>query len=168
VDAIHLRFFGDSIGSGDFRVDEHGMVVLPVIGTRDAIHQDPDSLKAEVVRSYRRTFRYAPEATVLRRITVLGAVARPGLYMADATMNPADVIAMAGGALAQGRANDVQIFRNGNAFLAPTTTAQGTLPVQLHSGDQLYVPEASQRAKNAALWLSAIGTITAIVALIVR
>ncbi len=167
-DAIHLRFFGDSAGSGDFRVNESGQVTLPMLGARDATHQDPDLLKKEVTAAYARTFRYAPEVVLLRRITVLGAVAKPGLYLADPTMSITDLLALAGGPMPNGRPDEVQIIRNGQPVTAQVNRRTVLASMKLRSGDELYVPERGWLARNSGLVLGAVGSLVAIVSLVVR
>jgi protein involved in polysaccharide export with SLBB domain len=166
-DAIHLRFFGDSAVSGDFRVDKHGDVTLPLLGVRSAANQDPDALLKDITSEFARTYRYAPEVTLLRRITVLGAVTKPGLYLADATMGINELLALAGGPLPQGRPDEVKIIRDGQTFTARTIVG-GASGASIRSGDQVFVPERSWVSRNMPVLLGGLSGLVALLSLAVR
>lgn len=167
-DAIQLRFFADSGLSGQFRVDERGHVVLPMLGDRDAVHQAPNTMRTEIRQAYAQYLKAPPDVTVLRRITVLGAVMKPGLYLADPTMSVADVLALAGGPSPDGRTGEVQIRRNGHPVTEQISSAAPIASTPLRSGDALYVPERSWGSRNVPLLLGAMGSIAAIVSVLRR
>jgi protein involved in polysaccharide export with SLBB domain len=123
-----------------------------------------DSLKHLLVTTYSEYLRDpAIEVTFLRRVTVLGAVKNPGLYPVDPTMTVSDAVALAGGALPNGRPHNFELRRNGQRIDVDfnLTTPIGHTPIR--SGDEIYVPERSWFARNGALVIGASITAVAIV-----
>ncbi len=51
---------------------------------------------------------------MLRRVRIMGAVNRPGLFPVDPTITVADALAMAGGATPLGDPDKLQVLRNGS------------------------------------------------------
>lgn len=150
-DAIRLQLSvgGEEQGyDGEYMVDEAGVLSLPLIGSMRAIDVPSAQLRQRIIDHYESMFRnQAIQVTILRRISVMGAVKSPGLYLVDPTMRISDVIAEAGGANEDGRVNEARILRNGQELrveLAP----QSPLPAELRSGDQLFIPEKSWLARN--------------------
>lgn len=143
-DAIRLRIWREPDLSGDFTIDENGVVTLPKIGPMRAIGEPVDSLKRSLLEQY-RVYLNEPsiEVVPLRRIQVAGAVRVPGLFTIDPTMTVADVVALAGGVTPDGQFDHVMLVRAGrpvNARLSPETRA---VQLALQSGDELFVPERS-------------------------
>lgn len=170
-DAIQLQLVipGDAGAgqdySGDYMIAESGTVALPLIGEVQARGVPAQQLRSRIIEGYQSLFRnQAVQVTLLRRISVLGAIRNPGLYHADPTMHIGDVIAMAGGATEAGRSDEVQIIRNGQKITTDISSSSA-LPTELRSGDQLYVPEKSWFSRNGA-WL--VGFTVGIVGVIVR
>src|SRR5215210_834950 len=80
-DTIRLRIWREPDLSGDFQVDESGLVVLPKLGPTRVSGQDPRALKQLVTQSYAEYLKNPSiDVQILRRIQVLGAVKNPGLY----------------------------------------------------------------------------------------
>lgn len=167
-DAIQLRFFADSGMSGQFRVDERGRVVLPMLGERDAAHQSPDRLRRDIRDAYAQYLKFPPDVLVLRRITVLGAVMKPGLYLADPTMSVADVLALAGGASPDGRTDEIQIVRNGERLATTVSSQMSVRATPVQSGDALYVPQRGWAAHNAPMLLAGLSSLAVITSVLLR
>lgn len=149
--------------SGDYMVAETGTVSLPLIGVLPAVNVPAQELRSRIVSEYESLFRnQSVQVTMLRRISVLGAVKSPGLYHADPTMRISDVIATAGGVLPNGKPDEVRIVRDGEEIVADLTPTS-SLPQGLRSGDQVFVPERAWIARNFP-WLVGLGiTITALI-----
>ncbi len=151
--------------SGDYMITEAGTVSLPLIGVIQAANVPSDQVRARIVEGYQSLFRnQALQVTLMRRISVLGAVRTPGIYHADPTMRIGDVIALAGGVGPNGKQNDVKIIRNGQE-VSTDLTLVSSLPGELQSGDQIFVPERSFVSRNFP-WL--VGVTLGIVGIIVR
>lgn len=166
-DVIRVRIWREPDLSGDFTVDEKGMVVLPRLGPLQVTREPADSLEAKLVRGFASYLSHsAIEVTLLRRVKVLGAVRDPGLYPLDATMTIGDAVALAGGVTPEGRADQIEVIRNGLALpdkLSPEARISDTT---IQSGDEIYVPERGWISRNPGVFAGLISaTATLIFAL---
>jgi protein involved in polysaccharide export with SLBB domain len=151
-DYVRLRIWREPDLSGEFQVDENGIVTLPKIGPQKVVGESPVSLKEKLLASYAVYLRNpSVEVTTLRRINILGAVQKPGLYPVDATMTIADALATAGGATAMGDPGKVELIRDGVRTSERITTLTRIGDTSLRSGDQILVPERSFVVRNATL-----------------
>jgi polysaccharide export outer membrane protein len=158
-DLIRLKIWREPDMSGDFTVDEGGVATLPRLGPIRVGNLPADSLKRTLVRSYSKYLRDpAVDITVLRRITVLGAVRTPNVYHVEPTMTVADALALAGGAAPNGKVDEVELRRRDRG--APVKLTRGTrlADTPIRSGDELYVPQRSWVSRNAPLVFGAVGT----------
>jgi protein involved in polysaccharide export with SLBB domain len=156
-DVVRLRIWMEPDLSGEFAVDNRGVVVLPRVGPVTVTSESAESLRARLRAAYGEFLNHTSiDVSLLRRVQVLGAVRSPGLYQVDPTMNISDVLAMAGGATNQGRIDQVELIRNGQKVasnLSPFTRV-GASPIR--SGDQLVVPEKSWIARNPGMVVGAV------------
>jgi polysaccharide export outer membrane protein len=163
-DAVRLKIWREPELSGDFQVDEQGQVVFPRIGPIRVSHLGADSLKTLLVSTYTTYLRDPSiEVTLLRRVNVLGAVRNPGLYQVDQTQTIADVLAQAGGATPDGKADRVELLRDGvrtGIRLQKDTRLFGSA---VHSGDQLWVPQRSWFSRNSGPLIGAGITATVVI-----
>jgi protein involved in polysaccharide export with SLBB domain len=163
-DVVRLRIWREPDLSGDFPVDERGTVVFPKIGPTVVAQVTTDSLKHLLVTTYSQYLRDPSiEVTFLRRVTVLGAVKNPGLYPVDPTMTVSDAVALAGGALPNGRPHNFELRRAGQRIDVDFNVATPIGHTPIRSGDELYIPERSWVARNGALLIGASITAVAIV-----
>ena len=168
-DVIRLKIWREPDMSGDIAVDEGGVATLPRLGPLAVANLPADSLKRMLLRSYAKYLRDpAVDITVLRRITVLGAVRTPNVYHVEPTMTVADVLALAGGASPDGKVDQVELRRRDRG--APVKLTRGTRleDTPIRSGDELYVPQRSWLSRNTGVVLGVIGTTTSILYLILR
>ena len=111
-DVVRLRSWREPDLSGDFPVDETGVVVFPKIGPLTVTREAPESLKSKLVSAYQRYLRNPSiDVTMLRRVNILGEVRNPGLHPVDPTMTVADAIALAGGVTPIGSADKIEVRR---------------------------------------------------------
>jgi protein involved in polysaccharide export with SLBB domain len=158
-DVLRLRIWREPDLSGDFPVDTHGRVVLPKLGSLDVASVDSDSLQPRLVRAYSEYLNNPSiEVVPLRRISVLGAVQKPGVYPVDPTMTVADVVALAGGASPDGKRDRVELRRGDERVSANLQQASRVADSPIRSGDQLYVPQRSWLGRNTALVAGLVGT----------
>jgi polysaccharide export outer membrane protein len=163
-DVVRLRIWREPDLSGDFQVDDRGTVVFPKVGPTNVAQTTTDSLKHLLVATYSQYLRDpAIEVTFLRRVTILGAVKNPGLYPVDPTMTVSDAVALAGGALPNGRPHSFELRRSGQRIDVDFNTATPIGHTPIRSGDELYIPERSWIARNGALLVGASITAVAIV-----
>jgi len=151
-DRIRLRIWREPDLSGDYDVDETGLVVLPKVGALRVTGMSPEELKQTLVKSYGVFLRNpAVEVRLLRRVNILGAVRTPGLYQVDPTMSLADAAALAGGASSDGSPDKVDLLRDGAKV--PVTLSRKTrlADTPLQSGDQLYFRQRSWVSRNTGV-----------------
>ena len=184
-DADSTRLSFSSLGPGDFilvkiwrepdlsdtvQVENDGLAVFPKLGSIRVTGIRPDSLERLLVREYSRYLQNPSiRVTVLRRITIYGAVMRPGTYPVDLTMTITDALALAGGATSEGKSDKVELRRGSvsrTIDLSGQTERVGDL--SLRSGDQLVVPQRSWISRNPGLIVATIGTLSSIVYLLAR
>ena len=91
------------------------------------------------------------EITFLRRVNVLGAVRKPGVYPLDPTMTVAMALAMAEGTTPEGRSDRVELIRDGERLIANINQRTRIAELPIRSGDQLYVPERAWISRNSVL-----------------
>jgi protein involved in polysaccharide export with SLBB domain len=126
-------------------VDSRGNVVLPQIGDVDVgripIAELRDTLKARYSKYIKEP---EVDVTVLRRVTVNGAVLRPDIYFMDVSATLRDVIARAGGVNEEvGNKNKVVVVRDGKNIKVPNWETDVSETSVLHSGDQVLVGRRS-------------------------
>jgi protein involved in polysaccharide export with SLBB domain len=167
-DRVRLKVWREPDLSGEFVVDEDGIVVLPKLGPLEIKHLSTDSLKALLVARYSASLRNpAVEVTVLRRINVLGAVRNPGLYHVDLTTTVADVLALAGGVSSEGNQDRIELVRGGKRQPVRLSQESRLADSPILSGDQLLVAERGWFARNTGLIAAAVtGTALVFAALI--
>lgn len=169
-DSVRLQVWREQDLSGTFAVDDRGIVNLPLLGELQVAGRDFGKLREDLVQEYRLYLTNPTiEVTVLRRLTILGAVAQPGLYPVDATISLSDALGIAGGITPAGNPDDIRLIRNGQMIrqeLDQTTTVGG---VDIRSGDQIVVSEKGWLARNpGALFGSLIGVATVVISALLR
>lgn len=163
-DAVRIRVYGDSALSGEYRVNENGRVVLPVVGRKQVAGLSPDSLRADLGAAYGQYYRDPVlDVTVLRRVSILGAVRQPGLYPVDPTVSLAEALATAGGVTGSADRGGIRLIREGRVLREELDreTLLGRTPIR--SGDRIYVGQKSWFARNWQ-WFAGTATSALIVA----
>jgi protein involved in polysaccharide export with SLBB domain len=168
-DRVRLKVWREPDLSGEFAVDEDGIVVLPKIGPVEVQKLSTDSLKTLLVARYSSSLRNpAVEVTVLRRVNVLGAVRNPGLYHVDLTTTVADVLAMAGGVSSEGNQNRIELVRGGKRQPVRLSRESRLADSPILSGDQLLVAERSWIERNTGLIAAGLTGTALILAALIR
>jgi polysaccharide export outer membrane protein len=168
-DVISLKIWREPDLSDTIRVDSDGMAVFPKLGPMKVVGIQPDSLERALVNSYSRYLQNPSiDVTFLRRITIWGAVVRPGPYPVDQTMTITDALALAGGPAQDGKSDKVELRRGHERTTLDLSGDPRIWDTPLRSGDQLYVPQRGWLSRNTGLVLGTVGTVTSIVFLIIR
>lgn len=169
-DVVRLRIWREPDLSGDFQVNEAGVVVFPMLGPTSVTSLSSASLRDSLVRGYQVFLRNpSVQVVLLRRVNVFGAVRNPGLYPVDPTMALGDVLAAAGGATAQGVPDEVRLVRAGKVISGNLSRDTRLADLPLQSGDQVVVPERSWVSQNTALVAAGItGAVSVFIALLNR
>jgi polysaccharide export outer membrane protein len=160
-DSVRVLIWQEPDLSGTFRVDETSVLTLPMLGPVRVAGMTAAQLRQRLMQDYSTQLRNPSiDVTILRRVSVLGAVRQPGLYEVDPTMRVSDVIAMAGGVGPEGDDDDIRILRNGVEVAEVELT--GPIGASVRSGDQIVVGERGWLARNER-WVMGIGaTVTAL------
>ncbi len=143
-DILRIVVWGQETYSGEYQIDERGILEYPVVGELDTRDLTVAELRDRIRHGLETIFN-SPFVTVRPqfRMAVLGRVGRPGLYVVDPTLSVLDVVAMAGGPAPAGNLNGVKLIREGSELrLALEGGIQGhTLQeIGVRSGDQIIVP----------------------------
>jgi len=155
--------------SGDFQVASNGKVVLPRLGELNVAMWPADSLQRILTDRY-KVYLNNPsiEVSLLRRVTITGAVRTPGVYPLDPTMTVADAVALAGGPAPDGKRDVVEIRRAGQRVVADLRSDAVIADSPVQSGDQLYVPTKAWLARNTWLISGAISVTALLVTQLMR
>jgi len=149
-DVVRLKIWREPDLTGDFQIDDRGIATFPKIGPVQVTAITPDSLRTMLMTTYSQYLKDPSiEVSMLRRVTVLGAVKTPGLYPVDPTMTIADVVALAGGAdVAVGNPKNLELIRGGKRQPVRFTLRTPVSELPIRSGDEIYLPERSWLARN--------------------
>jgi polysaccharide export outer membrane protein len=162
-DALKLTFWLEPALSGEYAVDESGAVVLPLLGSRSVTAVSAAELKRQLQADYAKEIQNQEVAIVLlRRVRVLGAVQKPGLYFIDPTMTLGDVVALAGGVTATGKQDEVKVFHAGHEVGSDLPLSELAIR-HLASGDGVVVPERSWFSRYGAVVIGGVITATGLI-----
>lgn len=167
-DVVKLWVWREEELSGEFLVPETGVVVFPKIGSQNVTDKPMPELRDALVAEFQKYLRNPSiEISFLRRVNVLGAVRKPGVYALDPTMTVAMALAMAEGTTPEGRSDRVELQRDGEKLIANITqrTKIGDLPIR--SGDQLFVPERGWISRNSGLLAAGVSGVFGLVSVLI-
>ena len=103
------------------RVNASGVVSLPLIGPVALAGMTTAQAEALIAQKYEKDFLQNPQVSLFikeftsQRITIEGAVARPGIYPVTGTLTLLRALALAGGGGQYALLNEVMLFRAGSA-----------------------------------------------------
>lgn len=155
-DIIRISVWREPDLSGEFLVDELGVVTLPLLGKMNVLDVPLSGLRDKLISRYTVELRN-PSITVtpLRRVYVLGEVTKPGPYTVDPTITLAGVVALAGGATPTGDLGRLRVVRNGAVLLGKVSATSSLSLVNIRSGDQVFVERRGWLDRNGAIAASA-------------
>jgi polysaccharide export outer membrane protein len=168
-DVIHVSIWREGELSGDFRVHPEGYVILPLLGQKPVTDLPWQRVRDRLLEAYQEELRNPSiELTPLRRIYVLGEVARPGLYPVDPTVSLAGAVALAGGATLMGDLRKLRVVRAGVVVLdgIPSEAALSSLDVR--SEDEIFVGRQGWFYRNSTFVISALLSVSTIVISLAR
>jgi polysaccharide export outer membrane protein len=153
-DVFDVRVFGEADLSGTYRVAQDGTIDFPLVGRLAVASREPTEV-ADLIASRLRDggMLRNPQVSVLvkeynsKRISVVGAVARPGTFPMSAGLTVVQAISLAGGFTPLASRNQTvvtrrvgdRVFRYRVAVDDVTDGQVADFP--LAAGDILYVPE---------------------------
>lgn len=150
---VHLDVLDDPDYTGNFRVDQQGNIMLPVLGAVHVAGETTEAARAAIARKLLDgEILKDPQVdvTVLEyvapQVTILGEVTAPGRYPLLAPTRLNDVLALAGGPTATA-GNQIVITGDGEKamevrLLGPGNARRVTNDVMVHPGETIHVQRA--------------------------
>lgn len=171
-DVLRIDVWPNNDLSGDFTVEESGLVYLPFLGEVQAAGVTLDDLRGRLREGYSQMIQNpVVTVSVVFNVGVLGAVSRPGVYQATTTTTLIDAIGMAGGFAPAADQERVRIVRDGRSIdvdaFRMLSTGQDVSALRLRSGDQVVV-EGSRGGVDWRSILSIVQTVVTIAVLVDR
>lgn len=146
-DRVVIEIWNEPEMSDTFAINQDGNVALPRLGIRQVGQQPIEEIESSLRTDFSEFLRNpSVQVAVLRRISVLGEVRQPGVYLADLTMGVRELIAMAGGATDPGGIGRVTIIRNGAPI--DLNGRDEVFLATLRSGDQVIVRQRNLLLRN--------------------
>ena len=155
-DVLRLRIWREPDLSGEFTIDESGVVTLPKLGAVRAVDEPVAALRTRIISSFAQYVTQPVEVTPVLRVRVLGAVRTPGIYKVEPTMTLSDAIALAGGTAPTGDENRAKLIRDGRTLDVTLTRDAILADSPLRPGDQVFVPERSWLSRNPGVIAGAV------------
>ncbi len=174
-DGVRIIFYNinDNI-SGDYYIQQDGLLQLPFIGNIDTRNRDFKFIKTQIVTKYDSLYKN-PELTVqpLLRINILGEVRNPGYYYVTDVEKITGILALAGGVTGAAASKEIYILRGEEEIELNVSelTAKGNTAADfgLRSGDRIFVPRSFWAdASQYAIIFSGIAVLSTVVALLIR
>ena len=168
-DVVRTAVWREGDLNGDWIVDEHGRLTLPMLGEFSVIGRAWDVLRDSLITQYQAQLKNPSIIlTPLRRVQVLGEVTRPGQYLADPTLSLAGLIALAGGATPDGDLHRVRVVRGGQTIIKSASVEGLLLQGGVHSNDQVFVDRRAWIERNGAFVASALISTAGIIITIIH
>jgi polysaccharide export outer membrane protein len=167
-DAIRIQVWREPDLSGEFVINELGVVTLPLLGRMDVVSVPLSELRDKLISAYAVQLRN-PSVTVtpLRRVYVLGEVIKPGQYAVDPTISLGGVLALAGGPTYVGDLHRVRVIRNGKVIVGRIDATTNPGMGDIRSNDEIFVDRRSWIDRNSTILasaaISALGIVLSIV-----
>jgi len=161
-DALRIAVKNEPDLSGEFPVAGDGSVMLPIVGLAQVSGRPFAELSAELSSMYARELA-DPEVqfTPLVRVSVLGEVRNPGLFLVEPSFTMRDVIALAGGLGPSAKRDRIEIERAGERVVAEYEAGSIDLGLHPRSGDEVFVPRRSWLSENLGIFIGAAASVAA-------
>lgn len=118
TDLLNIRVFQvPDLSSEELRVDASGSIQMPLIGSIHAAGRTPEDLAQEIETKLASRFLQNPQVSVTvaeaasQKVTVDGAVAKPGVYVMRGQTTLLQAVAMAEGPSEVANLESVAVFR---------------------------------------------------------
>ncbi len=153
-DVFDVVVYGEKDLSGTYRVDTDGTIVFPFVGRVKADGLQPNDLAEVLARRLQEGgYLRSPQVSVFvkeynsKRISVVGAVERPGTFTMTPGMTVVQAVSMASGFTPMADRNAVVVTRRVDGHVQRYRVrvediTEGRAPdFPLRPGDTVYVPE---------------------------
>jgi len=141
-DKVRVTVFNEKDLSGDFDVNDQGVIALPLIGQVPVRGKSLSEVEATIANRYGKDYLVDPKINVqvlnYRPFFILGEVKNPGSYPYINGMKVLNAIALAGGFTPRGRQDRVLIKHADNLQAGEQQATDDTVVLP---GDVIRVPE---------------------------
>lgn len=152
-DLLEIDVFKVPDLSKEVRVDDNGNITLALIGTVRAQGLSASQLEKQIATRLEKDYMHNPQVNVIvrestaSRVTVSGAVNRPGVYPLAGDTTVTQAIALAEGVSRLATKDKVTVFRNGKPYTVPLAdVALGKVPdPMVMAGDRIEVHTSSTK-----------------------
>jgi polysaccharide export outer membrane protein len=159
-DAVRIEIKDEPNFSGEFILGSDGELLLPTIGRVRVAARPFAEVEAELRRAYlRELVEPIIRITPLVRISVLGEVRAPGLFLIDPTYTVSDVLARAGGLTPMANGNKIMIRHPNGIVVARFRFGSPPLGTTMQSGDEIMVARRGWASEHLGILLSAGGSV---------
>ena len=114
-DKVRVTVFGEKDLSGDFDVNDQGVVALPLIGPTKLAGKTISEAEAQITQSYAKDYLVNPRVNVevlnYRPFFILGEVKNPGSYPFVNGMTVVNAVALAGGYTPRAKRDHIMVKR---------------------------------------------------------
>jgi polysaccharide export outer membrane protein len=146
-DAIRVTVFQQPDMTTEARISDKGTVALPLIGEQKIAGKSTGEAGKQIAEAFKKgKYLKDPQVSIAmvtlrsRQVSVLGQVARPGLYpLDDTSIGITQVLAAAGGVLPTG-ADTATLLRDGKQRVVAVKDKDAAFKLQ--GGDTVYVERA--------------------------
>lgn len=146
-DLLEIEVFKVPDLSKEMRVDDAGNITMPLIGTVKAAGLTASQLEQQIAAKLAKDYMHNPQVSVLvresmgGRVTVSGAVRKPGMYPISGGTTVTQAIALAEGLDRLAARDVITVFRDGKPYSVPyeaITKGQAPDPLVM-VGDKIQV-----------------------------
>ncbi len=141
-DVLNIRIYNEAELSGQYRVDAVGQILMPLIGSVDAMHKTALELAEEIERKLKDGYLKRPSVSVeiaaFRPFYLLGEVRSPGYYSYAYGLDVIKAVAMAGGFTYRANQKKIYIKRDFNGI---KKTMEAHVDTVIYPGDVITVKE---------------------------
>lgn len=141
-DKVRVTVFGEKDLSGDFDVNDQGMVALPLVGPTKLAGRTISEAEAQITQSYGKDYLVNPRVNVevlnYRPFFILGEVQKPGSYPYVNGMTVVNAVALAGGYTPRANRGHIAVKRAAKTAAGEQEVGEDAI---ILPGDVIRVPE---------------------------
>ena len=141
-DKVRVTVFGEKDLSGDFDVNDQGVVALPLIGPTKLAGKTISEAETQITASYGKDYLVNPRVNVevlnYRPFFILGEVQKPGSYPYVNGMTVVNAVALAGGYTPRAKRDHVMVKRAAKAGAGEQEVGEDAV---ILPGDVIRIPE---------------------------
>ncbi len=168
-DRLFLTVPGEPALTDTFVVEQQHTLTLPIIGSLNLYGVLRSELESHI-RQYLGRYMRQPsvKAESFIRVTVLGAVPKPGFYSIRSEAPVTDVLMQAGGPTSRAVMDDIRVERGTERILEGEALQQALAlgrtfdQLSLKGGDRLFIPERADAVRSAEGWVRTVSMVLSI------